>query len=94
MSEQDARRDPKTQARHATRPDAGFPYRGNIFSIVWKKFEKVFHSVEKNGRFFHGVEQPSAEPKPRAKGEREVYREAQRASSERAQRTERQKSFP
>ena len=46
-------------------------------TTVWKK---VFHSVE----------QPSAEPEPQAKGKREVYSEAQSASSERAARTERQ----
>jgi peptide/nickel transport system permease protein len=57
-----------------------FPQRGKNgaeFSTVWKK---VFHSVE----------QPSAESEPQAMDEREVYSEAQRASSERAERTERQ----
>ncbi len=42
---------------------------------------------------FPRVEQPSAEHEPQAKGEREVYSEAQRASSERAKRKERQ-HFP
>ena len=52
-----------------------------VFPIhAWKNREQVFHCVE----------QPSAEPKPQAKGEREVYSEAPRASSERAWRTERQ----
>lgn len=42
------------------------------------KARRAFRAV----RFFHGVEQPRAEPEPQAKGEREVYSEAQRASSE------------
>ena len=58
-----------------------FPQCGNISSIVWKKREN----------FFHSVEQPSAEPESRSggtKGEREVYSEAPCASNERAKRTE------
>ncbi len=54
---------------------------GSRFSTVWKI---SFHSVEKTACFFHTMEkvfgnfphngkQPSAEPEPEAKGEREVY---------------------
>jgi len=33
-----------------------FPHRGNISSIVWKIPKNFFHCVEKNGIFFHTVE--------------------------------------
>jgi hypothetical protein len=33
-------------------PASIFPCRGKLFSIAWKKPEKVFHSVEKTGKSF------------------------------------------
>ncbi len=52
---------------------------------------RFFHTMEKCFAVFpHHGKQPSAEPKPQAKGEREVYSATLSVASERAPRTERQ----